>query len=55
MKRDSAILRRELKSNHAILLENLKMGNRGLNLILLIGIPIIISIIMSVISEFFIN
>lgn len=55
MKRDSAVLREELKNNHAILLENLKIGNRGLNLILLIGIPIIIYIIMSIISKFFTN
>ncbi|AHH13124.1 BDR-repeat family protein (plasmid) [Borrelia hermsii YBT] len=49
------VLREELKNNHARLLENLKIGNRRLNLILLIGIPIIISIIMSIMSKFFIN
>ncbi|AHH13131.1 BDR-repeat family protein (plasmid) [Borrelia hermsii YBT] len=44
-----------MKNGHAILLEKLKVGNRMLNLISLIGIPIIISIIMSIISKFFIN
>ncbi|AHH04284.1 BDR-repeat family protein (plasmid) [Borrelia nietonii YOR] len=41
MKKDNAILKEELKNSTAVLLEKLKVGNRMLNFISLIGMLII--------------
>ncbi|AHH07902.1 BDR-repeat family protein (plasmid) [Borrelia crocidurae DOU] len=54
---NNAILKEEIKSNNAMLLEKLNIGNRMLNIITVVGLPIIISIIASIliplISKFF--
>ncbi|WP_025407212.1 Bdr family repetitive protein [Borrelia hermsii] len=50
---NNAVLREELKRNNAILLEKLKIGNRMLNLISLIGMPIITSILVYIITNYF--
>ncbi|AHH11621.1 DUF1640 domain-containing protein (plasmid) [Borrelia coriaceae] len=55
MESNNAILREEMKNSHSILLEKLGVGNRMLTIITAIGIPIIISIIMSLISKFFVG
>lgn len=47
-------LLKEIQSNNALLLEKLGIGNRML-IIMAVGLPIIISIVMFLISKFYIR
>ncbi|UPA09638.1 hypothetical protein bhYOR_001002 (plasmid) [Borrelia nietonii YOR] len=49
------VLREKIKNNHSVLLEKISVGNIISIVITVIEIPIIIFIIMSLISKFFIG
>ncbi|WP_064536633.1 hypothetical protein [Borrelia hermsii] len=53
MKKDNAVLLEKLDMSNKVLLEKLKIGNRMLNLISLIGMPIITSILVYIITNYF--